>query len=152
MNEDQTDEVLLVQDETLQSSTCGDCATCTGECHSTDEGVEQAHGSAVLTLCEWELALAAWAYEMTDRPTMSDNTYDFLSKLLAARGSNLPGFSDMTGQWVHNMDMDLLEKVCRYAWSNNKGNDDLHQPAVKAALDKYEQQYKCCLSFNCWDC
>jgi hypothetical protein len=152
MNEDQTDEVLLVQDEALQSSTCGDCATCTGEYHSTDEGVEQAHGSPVLTICEWELAIAAWAYEMTGRVTMSDNTYDALAKSLGERGSNIPGFADMTGQWVHNLDMDMLEKLCKYAWSINRGYDDLHQPAVKESLDKYSQKYKCCIkSFNCWE-
>lgn len=152
MNEDQTDEVLLVQDETLQPSACSDCTACTRQCDTADESVEQAHGSPVLTICEWELAIAAWAYEMTGRVTMSDNSYDALCKSLADRGSNIPGFADMTGQWVHNMDMDLLEKICNYAWAGNRGQDDLHMPAVKDALDKYGVEYKCCLSnFNCWD-
>lgn len=112
--------------------------------------------NSVYTLCEWEVALGAWSYEMTGRATMTDATYDRMCQSIGARGSSLPGFSDMTGQWVHNMDMDILKNVCEYAWSINDGKDDLHAPAIKAALDHYGQKYRCCMAggpdgFNCYD-
>lgn len=104
------------------------------------------------TLCEWQLAIAAYAYETTDRPTLSDNSYDRMAQLIGERGSTLPGFTDITGQWVHNMDAHLLGKLLTYALSINDGKEDLHGPAVKAALDKHGVAYTCCHSdFNCWD-
>lgn len=150
MNED--NEVLLVQDEAPEPASSSDSAEGEGTHLPSIQVCESASGFPVLTICEWEVALAAWAYETTGRVTMSDNSYDALCKGVGDRGSSIPGFSDMTGQWVHNLDMEVLEKVCNYAWSGNRGYDDLHLPAIKDALDSFGIKYKCCFdSYNCWD-
>lgn len=105
-----------------------------------------------LTICEWEVAIAAYAYEFHDKPTMTDNTYDRLCAGIEARGSGIPGFSAMTGQWVHNMDTELLGRLWRAALSVNDGKQDLHMPAVKWALQQNGQAFRCCHGdYTCWD-
>lgn len=104
-----------------------------------------------LTLCDWQLALAAFAYERGSQPTMTDSTYDLKALWAAERGTQLPGFGAETGQWVHQMDQELLGKLLAYALSVNDGKEDLHGPAIRSALDHYQVEYGCCHEgYICW--
>lgn len=105
----------------------------------------------MLTLCDWMLAIAAHAYEAGYSPTMTDMTYDRLSRQARERGTELPGFLDYTGSWIGNMDREELDLVLNEALEHNLGKNDLHMPAVKQALDTFELGYSCCLSNTpCW--
>ena len=103
-----------------------------------------------LTLCDWELAIAAHVYERGGSPTMTDQCYDRMSRSAKERGTNLPGFEDYTGSWIDSMDRDLLDKLYDWAMALNRGWSDLHGPAIKAALDKYGVEYTCCTGLPCW--
>jgi len=104
----------------------------------------------MLTLCDWQLAIAALAYEH-GQPSMSDDTYDRLAQLAGQRGTELPGFSDITGQWVHRMDVQELYKIWQTALSYNEGKDDLHAPAIIDALREHGVEFGCCQAGGqCW--
>lgn len=103
-----------------------------------------------LTVCDWELVLAAYSYENGLKLSMSDSSYDILSREAATRGTTIPGFGSDTGMWVHNFDQELLKKLYELSLWMNGGNSDLHGPAVKAALDSLRIPYSCCKSPECW--
>lgn len=107
----------------------------------------------MLTGCDYMLALAAYAYEVKAIEIMTDNSYDRLAQTRGEAGTELPGFADCTGQWVHGMDFSLLDKVLEHALAHNDGKMDLHGPAVQAALDHYGVEYDCCIAgyWNCWE-
>lgn len=54
------------------------------------------------TYGEWTLILAAYAYEVEDKPLMADATFDILCTYHDATTSNIPEFSPGTGMWVHD--------------------------------------------------
>lgn len=59
---------------------------------------------------EWDVMIAAYAYEVLDEPTLPDSTYDGFCKLLNELGTSIPGFDASTGQWIHELikDKDIL--------------------------------------------
>ena len=61
-----------------------------------------------LTVCDWGLILAAYAYENTGRITMTDASYERESAAAKARGTAIPGFLDYTGGWVNSLDKELI--------------------------------------------
>lgn len=67
-----------------------------------------------LTLAEWFLVLAAYAYEVEDDPICSDYIFDNNAKHLPLP-SNIPNFSPDTGQWIHGIEHpDLARYVAAY--------------------------------------
>lgn len=104
-----------------------------------------------LTVCDWQLILAAYAYEYSGMVTMTDASYERMSAEAKARDSKIPGFLDYTGSWVGALDLVLINKVLLAALRRNMGKDDLHGPAIQAALDELGIEYTCCLSYNCWE-
>lgn len=96
------------------------------------------------TLCDWQLALAAHAYESGQTPIMTDDSYERFSALARERDTALPGFQDYTGQWVGELDREMLQLVLEQALDYNQDKDDLHGPAIRAALDDFELPYTCC--------
>ena len=104
----------------------------------------------MLSVCDWMYALAAYAYEILDEPLMSDSRYDGLGYVLLTQGTELPGFSAATGQWVHDMDQNELKLVYEYAISVNEfGVNDLDRRALILALDYFFIEYKCCKMQAC---
>jgi len=105
----------------------------------------------MLTLCDWRLALAAYSYEI-GKPIMSDDTYDRLAKMAGERDTELPGFSDITGQWVNRMDKGQLDVILKTALSYNRGYSDLHHIAIADALKGLGVQFCCCRAdIVCYD-
>ena len=107
-----------------------------------------------LTMCEWMCALAAYAYEVRDAPVMTDARYDGLAHVIGLGSTQLPGFADHTGQWVLNMDQELLGSLLDYTHSVDMDyDDDLIRENVKEALDFYGLEWYCrgCIgiNFNC---
>lgn len=108
-----------------------------------------------LTLCDWHLIIAAYAYEQGQKPIMSDWTFDRFSRAAEVRGTDIPGFAPCTGYWVNDMDQDLLEQIYQGAMDANGSKyselQDIHHPALKVALDDSMVQTRCCKEgFNCW--
>lgn len=108
-----------------------------------------------LTVCDWELVLAAYAYEVQDRPTMTDNSYDRLCACAAERSTSIPGFVTYTGQWIiplaDDIGHDILDLILEQARKDWPRQDDIHAPAIQAALDTAGIQYGCCCDgYKCW--
>ncbi len=101
----------------------------------------------MLTLCDWRLALAAWAYENDHKPVMSDMEYDRLSEDAIVRDTKLPDFLPYTGQWIKGMKHKQLQKLYFQAMKYNAGRDDLHHPAIRRALVDLYISYTCCTGF-----
>ena len=111
----------------------------------------------MLTLCDWQLILAAYAYEYMDTEIMSDASYDRMGADAAAQDTDIPGFLDYTGSWVGTIEDELympagtLREVVTYALSLNRGYDDLHAPAIRASLTHHGIEFGCCCEgYNCW--
>lgn len=106
-------------------------------------------GMPVMSLCEWELVVAAYAYEIMHRPIMSDSTFDFLAREVLV--PNIPDFSPDTGQWVYGLDLDVIALVyneCRAQWPQH---DDIAGTTIAGALERYTIPYTCCTSpLGCW--
>ena len=106
----------------------------------------------MLTLCDWEMALAAYAYEVHDESIMTDYSYDILGRYALARHTELPGFGSDTGQWVYGMDQALMELLWDVAQHNRDAKGYVHMPAIEAALHQYGVALTCCHGdYNCWD-
>ncbi len=101
----------------------------------------------MLTLCDWRLALAAWAYENNLKPIMSDSEYDRLSEDAIVRDTELPGFLPYTGQWVKGMDHRFLQRLHLKAQRYNEGRTDLHHPSIRQALIDLGISYYCCTGY-----
>lgn len=85
-----------------------------------------------LTLLEWEIAVAAYAYEVLDEPIMSDFTYDLFCRLRGCSG--IPGYDKDTGQWVHGLDLTQLSSVHSKAHSYYPKHKDIHLHQIHLAL------------------
>ncbi len=107
--------------------------------------------NGALTLCDWQLAIAAHVYESGGRPIMTDQGYDRMSKAAAERRTRLPGFLDYTGTWVDGMDREQLAALYEAAMAENRGCADLHPPAIQHALDALGCRYTCCNEGPCWE-
>lgn len=63
---------------------------------------------------EWEIILAAYSYEILDKPIMNDSTFDYFCKALKLP-TKIKGFSPDTGQWIHDLlpdlDLDVLNEA-----------------------------------------
>lgn len=109
----------------------------------------KSRGQPKLSLCEWELAIAAYAYEIVNKPIMSDRTFDTLAGLLLF--SHIPNFSPDTGQWVYDLDMDLLSVVyhgCRGVYSKT---EEVSGATIQGVLSKMGIPHFCCTSpQGCW--
>lgn len=57
------------------------------------------------TIGEWEIILAAYAYEVEHKPLMDDQTFDLLCS--HTKGENIPDFDAATGMWVHDVVADV---------------------------------------------
>lgn len=109
----------------------------------------KSRGQPALSLCEWELAIAAYAYEIVDRPIMSDQTFDALAKLVLV--SNIPEFSADTGQWVHNLDLDLLSVVYHGCCNEHPKTQEISGATIQGVLAKLGIPHYCCASpTGCW--
>jgi len=105
----------------------------------------------MLTLCDWQLAIAAHVYEVGGKPTMTDACFDRLAMMAEFRNTNLPEFSPYTGQWVGYMNRGLLQMLYVTAMEHNMGKDDLHGPAIRLALDEHGVEYTCCNEVACYE-
>ncbi len=102
-----------------------------------------------LSLCEWELAIAAYAYEIAAHPIMSDSTFDTLAKMVLV--SNIPEFDASTGQWVYNLDLELLGIVYHNCRTQYPQQQDVSGATIAGALERLGVPYTCCTSpLGCW--
>lgn len=102
-----------------------------------------------MTVCEWLIVIAAYAYEILDRPIMSDMEYDLRTRALDKWMTDIPGFSPATGYWVRDLDLDLIDRVYQKAASYYPAKKDLHSPQIQHALNELEIQFTCCNSDVC---
>jgi len=94
-----------------------------------------------MTEFDWQVAIAAYAYEVLDDPIMTDFSYDYHCRELAKMGASIPGFDDATGIWVQEMDLDLLDKVFHKARSYYPDHADVHLHQIKKALAELKIEY-----------
>lgn len=102
----------------------------------------------VFTACEWDLVIAAYAYEILDDPTMSDFTYDLLCKNL--QNTNIPKFDADTGIWINELDLDLVKRVYDKAHSYYPNFKEIHQHQIVKALKALDIPFTCCNQNVCF--
>jgi len=59
---------------------------------------------------EWQVIIAAYAYEVLDDPIMSDSTYDFLCTFIVDTAT-IKDFNPSTGMWIKDLIKDNSELV-----------------------------------------
>ncbi len=102
------------------------------------------------TACEWEIIVAAFAYEILDRPTMSDFTYDMFCEKLASK-TTIPGFDASSGMWIYELNLDLVELVYEKARSLYPKMDEIHHHQIVKALRELGVNYTCCNQNVCME-
>jgi len=102
----------------------------------------------LLSACEWEIVVAAYAYELLDSSTMSDYTYDLLCK--RRRPSNIPNFDADTGMWIKTLDLDLVKSVYDKAQSYYPKESEIHQHQIVKALTYLNIEFTCCNQNVCF--
>lgn len=96
---------------------------------------------SALRLMEWQVVLAAVAYERCQVSLLSDATYDIFCGVLHADGCDIPGFDKSTGMWANELADFHVIKAVNLAIKQTRGQA-LHAPLLREVLDEVGLPWK----------
>lgn len=87
------------------------------------------------TLPELQVLIAAYAYEVLDRPVLSDYIFDRICEVTSI-GTKIPEFVTYSGMWIKDIEVSGLEQLCLEVCDSLDHDKIAHSPLIKKACDK----------------